>query len=332
VRPAQLPALCERLLERLRERPGTAAASCSVSVPVRGSGSTRPVTIPSLPPANRGAFASPVTAGYFETFGIALLRGRALADSDTASSPRVAVINEQLAREFFGDTDPLGQTLQSGDREPSTIVGIVGNALQGNTLRETPRRAVYTPLSQETDLQSKLTVAVRSTEPLGSLADAARAETRAVSSDAVVTYLRTMEQQIGGTMVRERVLATLSSWFGVLALTLTCVGLYGVVAHDVARRRRDIGIRLALGARPANVARDALGRAAVLVAVGLAVGLAGAFAATRFLGTFLYGLGPADPLVLGAGVAALALTALAASYLPARRAARISPAEVLRAE
>ena len=277
-----------------------------------------------------------MTAGYFDTFGIALRRGRAFADSDTATSPKVAIINEQLAREEFGDTDPLGQTLRFGStekpRDLMTIVGIVSNALQGNTLRDPPRRTVYTPLSQEYDVPQQISVAVRSTEPLASLTSVARTETRAVSADAVVTYVRTMEQQIGRTMVRERVLATLSSWFGALALALACVGLYGVVAHDVARRRRDIGIRLALGARPTAVTRETLSRAAVLLAAGLAIGVAGAFAATRLLGNFLYGLGPADPLVLGACVAVLALTAFAASYLPARRAARISPAEVLRAE
>ena len=333
---AALPTVCNRLVERLRGRPGASAASCSVAVPVRGSGSTRRLTIPSLPPADdRMTFANAVTAGYFEAFGHTLLRGRVLADSDSQSAPKVAVINEQLAREYFGGADPLGQTLRFGRGEPwepMTIVGIVSDALQGNSLRDPPRRTVYLPLSQEYDVPPQLTVAVRSTEPLVSLAAAVRTETRAVSSDAVVNYVRTMEQQIGGTMVRERVLATLSSWFGVLALALACVGIYGVVSHDVARRRRDIGIRLALGARPTAVTRETLWRAGLLVGAGLAVGLAGAFAAARLLGSLLYGLGPADSLVLGAGVAALALTALAASYLPARRAARISPAEVLRAE
>ncbi|HET7609106.1 MAG TPA: FtsX-like permease family protein, partial [Gammaproteobacteria bacterium] len=139
-------------------------------------------------------------------------------------------------------------------------------------------------------------------------------------------------QQIDGTMASERVLATLSSWFGVLALALACVGLYGVVAHDVARRRREIGIRLALGARPAAVEHETLKRAGLLVVAGVTGGLAAAFAATRFLGGLLYGLGPTDPPSIAAGVAVLALTALAASYLPARRAARIRPAEVLRSE
>ena len=336
VRPAMLPALCDQVAERLRARPETAAAACSVSVPVRGEGSTRALTIPSLPPAeDRAAFTNAVTAGYFDAFGIPLLRGRVFADSDSEASPRVAIINALMAREYFGDTDPVGQTLRFGVREPTEpmmIVGVVGDALQGNTLREPPQRALYTPLSQEYDPPPRLTVAVRSTEPPASLMSAARADSRAVSGDAVVTYVRTMEQQIDGTMARERVLATLSSWFGVLALALACIGLYGVVAHDVARRRRDIGIRLALGARPTSVARETLWRAGLLVGAGIGVGLVAAFVAARLLGNLLYGLGPTDPPALAAGVAALTLTALAASYLPARAAAQISPAEVLRAE
>jgi predicted permease len=335
VRRAALPAICDRFVERLRARPGATAASCSVSVPVRGSGSTRSLTIPSLPPAERAAFVNPVTAGYFDTFGVRLLRGRAIEESDSETSPRVAVIDELLARQYFGDTDPLGQTLRFGTREPRepmTIVGVVADLHQEDSLRDPRERTVYTPLAQEYDVPTGLTVAVRSTEPFASLTAAARTETRAVGGDAIVNYVRTMEQQIEGTMARERVLATLSSWFGALALALACLGLYGVVAHDVARRRRDIGIRLALGARPTAVTRETLERAGLLVAAGLAAGLAGAFAAARVLGSLLYGLGPADPVVLGVGVVALTATALAASYLPARRAARISPAEVLRAE
>jgi putative ABC transport system permease protein len=333
---ATLPALCDRVAERLRSRAGATAASCSVSVPVRGSGSVRGITIPSLPPSDdRRAFANPVSAGYFDTFGLTLLRGRVLADSDGAEAAPVAVIDDQLAREYFGDADPLGKTLQFGvrdPREPMTIVGIVGNVHQEDSLRDARVRTVYTPLAQEYDVPRRLTVAVRSTEPTASLTAAARTETRAVSGDAVVTYVRTMEQQIGGTMVRERVLATLSAWFGVLALALACVGLYGLVAHDVAHRRREIGIRLALGARPATVTRETLWRAGALLAAGLTVGIAGALAAARTLGSLLYGLESSDPLVLAAAVAGLALTAFVASYLPARRAARIGPAEVLRSE
>jgi predicted permease len=333
-RPAALPQLCEQVAERLRVRPGATAAACSVAVPVRSEGSTRGLTIPSLPPPTqeRMAFANAVTAEYFEAFGHTLLRGRGVAASDTGSSPKVAVINERLAREYFGDTDPLGETLSFGAREPMTIVGVVGDTAQGNSLRDPSRRTIYTPLSQEYDPPPRLNVAIRSTEPVATLAAAARTVARAVSGDAIVNYVRTMEQQIDATMTRERVLATLSSWFGALALALACIGLYGVVAHDVARRRREFGIRLALGARPTSITRETLWRASLLVVVGLTVGIGGAFAAARALRGLLYGLGPTDPIALGAGVAALSLTALAASYLPARRASRISPAEVLRAE
>ena len=208
----------DRVAERLRSRAGATAASCSVSVPVRGSGSVRGITIPSLPPSDdRRAFANPVSAGYFDTFGLTLLRGRELADSDGAEAAPVAVIDDQLAREYFGDADPLGKTLQFGvrdPREPMTIVGIVGNVHQEDSLRDARVRTVYTPLAQEYDVPRRLTVAVRSTEPTASLTAAARTETRAVSGDAVVTYVRTMEQQIGGTMVRERVLVLLAAVIG----------------------------------------------------------------------------------------------------------------------
>jgi ABC-type antimicrobial peptide transport system permease subunit len=141
-----------------------------------------------------------------------------------------------------------------------------------------------------------------------------------------------MEQQIDASIARERVLATLSSWFGGLALVLTFVGLYGVLSYDVGRRRRDIGIRLAVGAPPAAISRQFLVRAGLLAGVGIAIGVGAALATSRLLGSLLYGLGPADPVALGAAAAALALTVIAASYLPARRASRISPAVVLRSE
>jgi ABC-type antimicrobial peptide transport system permease subunit len=212
-----------------------------------------------------------------------------------------------------------------------TIVGVVRDTLQGSSLREPARRIVYSPLEQGNP-PPRVTVAVRTTEPMSTFAAAARQEVRAISDEAVVDYVRTMEQQIDASLSRERVLATLSMWFSALALALTCIGLYGVLAYDVGRRRRDIGIRLALGARPGTVARSILAHAGLLVGVGVVAGAVVALAASRFLGGLLYGLGAADPLALVGGGAALAITALAASYLPARRASQISPAAVLRAE
>jgi predicted permease len=335
--PAErLPRLCDELLERLRGRPGTSAVSCSVSVPVRGGGSTRALTVPGLPPSeDRDAFANQVTPGYFRTFGLALLRGRLLSDTDTATSQQVAVISERLARDYFGGEDPIGRTLRFGVREPRdpmTIVGVVGDTFQFNSLRDAPPRIVYTPIEQEYDLPPRVTVAVRSTEPPSALAAAARTEVGAVSRDAVVDYVRTMEQQIDAGLIRERVLATLSLWFGALALVLACVGLYGVMSYEIGRRRRDIGIRLALGAQPRTILRQVLLRTGAVTGAGIAGGLAAALAATRLLGSFLYGLGPGDPVTLGAGAGALAVTALVAGYLPARRASRVNPVVALRME
>ena len=336
VTAAQLPQFCDQLLGRLRARPGTAAASCSVSVPLRSLGTQRALTVVGSPPAEQRtfAFASRVTAGYFQTFGLTLLRGRLLADTDTADSAKVTVVNERFAREYFGDEDPLGRDIRSfGDQSPPiTIVGVVADTLQGNSPREPVRSIVYLPLTQDGAPSSRITVAVRTAEPAEVLAPVARAEVRVLNRGAVVNYVRTMEQQIDASLARERTLATLSSWFGGLALLLTCVGLYGVLSYEVGRRRRDIGIRLAVGAPPAAISRQFLARAALLAGVGVAVGVGAALATSRLLGGLLYGLGPADPIALGAAAAALALTVIAASYLPARRAAQISPAIVLRAE
>jgi putative ABC transport system permease protein len=336
VTAAQLPQFCDQLLGRLRARPGAAAASCSVSVPVRGTGSTRALSVDGLPPTEqRDAFTNRVTADYFKTFGLSLLRGRLLADTDTVDSTKVVVVSERFAREYFGDDDPVGRTLRFGFRElgpPVTIVGVVGDTLQGNSPRERARRIAYVPLAQDPAPSSRVTIAVRTTEPAATLAPAARAEVRALNATAVVDYVRTMQQQIDESLVRERVLATLSSWFGGLALVLTCVGLYGVLSYDVRRRRRDIGIRLAVGAPPVAISRQFLWRSTQLAVAGIAVGVGAALATSRLLGSLLYGLGPGDPIAIGAAAAVLALTVIAAAYLPARRASQISPAVVLRAE
>jgi predicted permease len=336
--PAEdLPRFCDQLLERLRARPGARAASCSTSVPVRGSGSTRGLSIAGLPQTAEGrdAFSTEVTPGFFQTFGLTLVRGRFLSDVDSATSEKVVVINQTLAREYFGETDALGRTIQFGisdPGEPMTIVGVVGDTLQFNSLREASPRALYTPLAQAYDMASSLTAAIRSTETIASLTAGVRTDAAAVNPGVVVDYVRTMEQQIDAMLVRERVLATLSSWFGLLAILLACIGLYGTMSYDVSRRRRDIGIRLALGATPAEALRLVLRQAALVAAAGIAIGLGAVFGATRFLSGLLFGLSERDPATLGAAAAVLAATALASGYLPARRAAHVDPAAALRAE
>lgn len=212
-----------------------------------------------------------------------------------------------------------------------TIVGIVEDATQ-RSLREEAPMTVYTPLSQLSEPEGLLTVALRTRQDPSQLAAAVRGEVRAVNNHAVVDYIRTMEQQIATTLVREQLLAMLSSAFSVLALVLSCIGLYGMVSFDVTRSVRELGIRLALGAQRLDVLRQVIRGALSISSIGVIAGLLGALAATRLLSTLLFGVTERDPVTLVATALLLIVTTLAASYLPARRAARVDPVTALRGE
>ena len=253
-----------------------------------------------------------------------------------------------MARFYYGDADPLGRTVILGGgrlRTALTIVGVVRDVRQEGLRSATPTRMVYTPLAQaslptidptrSTDKAvppPRLTAEVVTTGDSGALAASVRDEARALSKEAVVSYVRTMDEQLDAALVRERVLATLSTGFGLVALLLAAVGLYGVMSYTVTRRRREIGIRLALGAARSWVLWQVLRETALLSCAGIAIGLAGALAAARLIATFLFGLTPRDPLTLVATAAILLVTTLVAGYLPARRAASVDPSRALRSE
>jgi ABC-type antimicrobial peptide transport system permease subunit len=211
-----------------------------------------------------------------------------------------------------------------------TIVGVVEDAAQ-YSFRQPPLMTVYTPLTQLAEPESLVTVALRSRDP-AALRQSIRSEVRSFTPDVVVDYVRTMEEQVDAALVRERLLAMLSSAFGLLALVLSCIGLYGVVSYDVTRRRREIGIRMALGARRADVLRQILGGAVAICCVGVLAGLMVAVAGTRFLASLLFEVAPRDPLTLAVAATMIVATTVMASYLPARRASALDPALVLRTE
>jgi predicted lysophospholipase L1 biosynthesis ABC-type transport system permease subunit len=246
---------------------------------------------------------------------------------------KVAVINETMARFWAGDRDPLGLTLSfRGDpKDLITIVGVVEDTHQMN-LREPPPRTVYTPLPQTVPAPSQLMIEIRTQQDPASLTSAVREAVRATSKDVVIRYVRTIDQQINASLVRERLLATLSSGFAALALILSAVGLYGVMSYSVTRRSREIGIRMALGAARARVLWQVLRQTAVMSTIGVAIGIVTALVATNTLTTFLFGLSPHDPLTLAAVSIALMLTSLVAGWLPARRAAHLDPARAIRTE
>ena len=334
--PERMVELCSSAVERLRDRTGAISGSCSTMSPVDTAFEGRVLGIPTPPPgpgANRVS-ANTVTPDYFRTFGIDLVRGRLFTAQDTASAPRVALVNETAARFYFGGADPIGRPIAFGSKpDPArvmTVVGIVRDAR--HSLRQSPPRMVYQPLAQINQPPDTLTAAIRTTSDPTPAAGLVRGEVAALSRDVAVTWVRTMQQQIAASLTSERLLSTLSTAFGLLALLLACIGLYGVVSYDVARRSRDIGIRLALGAERSTVLTGVLRQTATITAVGIVGGLVAAALASQFVEGFLFELTPRDPVTLGVATGMLALSALLAGYVPARRASRIDPAVALRSE
>ena len=329
--------LCNDVLDRIRTRPGVLSASCSTMSPVHTAFEGRILGIPAPQPGAGGdgiVFANTVTPDYFSTFGIPLVRGRLFTPQDAANSPRVAIVNESVARAYFGDADPVGREIAFGSnpdpKRALTVVGVVRDARQ--SLRDTPPRMVYQPLAQILEPPADLTAAVRTTGDPATNAGLVRSEVRALSREVAVSWVRTMEEQIAASLFSERLLARLSTAFGVLALLLACVGLYGVISYDVTRRRRDIGIRLALGATRSVVLGGVLRQAATIVIAGLAMGLVGAWFASQLVEGLLFGLTARDPYMLGVAAVTLTITAMLAGFLPARRAAQVDPAITLRTD
>ena len=333
--PSDVVDLYPGLLERLRAIPGVRAAAFTTTSPLGTDSHVRPILIPGLssPAAPHPAWSNLVTSDYFSTLDIPVLRGRGLSPRDTATSEKVAVINETMARAYFGAGNPVGRTFafRAVPDQPFTIVGVVKDTRQQNLRAPSPPMA-YVPIRQGDEPPSLLTAAIRTSQRPRSIEAIVRNVVSQHSPDLTLSYIRTMEEQLDATLVPERVLATLSSGFGLLALLLACVGLYGVMSYGVARRAREIGIRIALGAQRSMVLWQMIRETLGVCAAGVAIGLLAALAATRIVSTFLFGLSPRDPLTLLTATAVLVATALVAGYLPARRAASTDPARALRTE
>ncbi len=332
----QVPELCDALAERLVQRGEALSAACARNIAMSSRGNARPLEVPGAPPQPPNArvvFTNMVTPDYFRTLGIGVAAGRAFDTRDSSTAERVAVVNRSLARFFFGNENPVGRQVHysKDDEHPMRIVGVVEDATQ-RSVREGALMTVYTPLAQVLEPEGLVTMAVRVRSGPVALAASLRDDVRAVSPDVVVDNIRTMEQQIASTLVRERLVAFLSAAFGLLALAMSCIGLYGVVSFDVSRRLRDIGVRMALGAQRGSVIWQVLRTGLVVSLAGIVAGLAATVAATRMLSALLFDITSRDPLTLAAAATLLVLTAVTASFLPAHRASRVDPLVVLRAE
>jgi predicted permease len=335
--PAErVPSLCEDLIGRVVGRAGVVSGSCSRNIPINSRGNAAPLEVPgaeSRPLNARSVFTNMVTPDYFRTFGIGVVAGRMFDSRDSANAPRVAIVNRALVRFFFGDADPIGRSVHfyRDEATPLTIVGIVEDAIQ-RSLREEPPMAIYTPLTQLRQPEGLVTVAVRTTDSSSALVESMRADVRALAPDVVVDNVRTMEQQISTELVRERLLAMLSTAFATLAVVLSCIGLYGLVSYDVTRSLRNLGIRMALGAPRLDILLGVIRGALIVSSIGIVGGLLVTLAATRMARSLLFGVTAKDPWTLAAAAALLVATTALASYLPARRASLADPTLVLRAE
>ena len=283
-------------------------------------------------PQDAVVWTNRISSGFFQTLETPFVAGRDLNDRDTVHSPPVAIVNESLANKFFGSPSAaMGKTFRQGwpVASPVEIVGVVKDA-KYRSLRAENEMTAYFPQSQLSPPRWN-NFQLRASGSAVALIPSVKAAFDDVSRDITLQF-RTLALQVDESLGREKLLATLSGFFGALALLLAMIGLYGVMSYNVARRRNEIGIRMALGAEQSRVLRMVLGEVATLIFIGLAAGFAATLATTRFVSSFLYGLTPNDPLTLGSAAGVLAIVALFAGYLPARRASRLDPMTALREE
>jgi predicted permease len=268
---------------------------------------------------------------YFRTMETPLVRGRDFAESDRKGAPGVVVLNEKLAATLWPGADALGKRVSvNGPEGPFLeVVGVVRDG-KYRSLGETPQPYIYQPVLQSYD--PKMTLIVRTTGEPRAAAAAVREQIRSLEANLPVADVKTLEEQVNLSLFPSRVAAWTLGGFGVLALLLAAIGIYGVVSYAVAQRTREIGVRMALGAKRRDVLQLVLGEGLLVVAVGLCLGLLLAAAATRLLSGFLYGVGTTDPLTFVGVPLVLGFVALLASYIPSRRATKVDPLQALRYE
>jgi predicted permease len=328
----------QQLRERVASLPGVETAAVASSAPLLGYSSMSPMRIEGREqPAGGGdpfVGIHSVSPEYFQALRIPLIKGRALTGEDRAGSKRVALINETAARKIWPGEDPIGKRIrpaigwQPAD-DWAEVVGVVGDVKYG-AVEEADHPDVYLSCFQPTDMTD--TLIVRSTLDRAALTAAVRRESLALDRNIPVYNVRTMDERISEVTSRTRFIAFLLAIFAGLALILSAIGIYGVISYAVAARTREIGIRMALGARASDVLRLIIRQGMTLTLIGVGIGAAASLALTRYLATMLFGVNPTDPLTFAAIAVLLTLVALLACWIPARRATRVDPMVALRDE
>jgi putative ABC transport system permease protein len=331
---ARSRAVYEQTLQRVSAMPGVRSATLAASLPLGFGGSRRGTIIEGYKPQpgeDTETSFNVVGPSYFETMRVPILRGRTITDRDRPGAPLVVVVNEAFARRYWPGQEALGKRISiSGPGGPFREVVGVAQTGKYNTLGEDPRPFYYVPLWQ--DFRNEATLQVKLGGDPQSMIGPIRDVIRAVDPALPVFQAQTMDDQMSVAMLPARIAGYLLSAFGALALLLASVGIYGVMAYSVEQRTREIGVRMALGARRADVIGLILGNAGRLTGLGLALGCGAALLLTRFVQTLLYGITPTDPMTFAGALLMLSGASLIASYLPAWRATRVNPVSALRHE
>jgi len=333
--PADIRNFFDQVMERVRALPQTESAGASESIPFGDC--CRTVEVYAVgkpaPPAGQipGAHYSGVTPEYFSTMQIQLLKGRYFTTADGPSAPRAVIINQTLANYFWPHEDPIGRQMRfTQDQVAGTIVGVVEDVELYNSMSGRHPREMYVPFAQFPGRNAG--IVVRSHADRATLADAIRNAVWSVDAAQPVSLVRPLQSLMDEQHAGLQITVQLMGFFSSLALFLGAIGIYAVMAFNVAQRTHEFGIRLALGARPREVLKLVVGSALSLAGMGIGIGMIAAFGAARTLSSLLLGVSASDPLTFAGGAVVLAAVALAACYLPARRAMRVDPMVALRYE
>ena len=331
------------MVERVAQVPGVVSAAVVQALPLSGNWGEMPFTLPDQPQVRPGekptALVTLITPDYFSTIGSPLLRGRDFTTGDGPDAPRVVIVTRSFAQKFWPDQDAIGREIQFLDSDTSSqgahemrramIVGVAADVKQVH-LRDPDRPLIYFPYSQTSAIFG--TLVVRSAADPTGLTDSVRRAVWSVDKDQPVWRIRTVAAVLDQQVAPDRLMMWLVSSFGLLALTLSLIGAYGLLSNSVNQRKQEIGVRMALGATPKSILQWVLKQAVRLTLAGGVLGIAGGLIATRFMASLLYGVTTVDRTSFALGWALMTLTALAASYLPARRASRVDPMVTLRYE
>lgn len=323
------------MLDKVRGVPGVMGAAAIRDLPFHGDGEPLGFVPPGFTPGPDGQipratlmFASD---DFFKTMGMPLLAGRDLTQQDRHGAPIALIVNETLAKRYFPDRSPVGQTITFGDTNHFAIVGVVGD-LRQNAVDEAPTPRIYASAYQILRVKTSLVVRMRHGADAGGMIARVEGAIRSVDPQQTFTSAYTMRDAVGDAVAQPRLLTVLLGVFGAMGLALGALGLYGVLAYLVSQRTREIGVRLALGAPTRDVLGMVVGRGLRLAVIGLLAGLAGALALTRLMQGVLYGVTPSDPLTFAIVILVLLAVAAVASWLPAWRATKVDPLVALRYE